>query len=108
MRAMHSLLSSIPSPSIGRLSLGPFGVSAYGLMIAFGVIAGTALASRRLERTGAGTTDDMQSIALWSVLGGLIGARLYHVITASGGGATGGIRSSSVDPQPCPGDWRSR
>jgi prolipoprotein diacylglyceryl transferase len=79
---MYSVLASIPSPPIGRFSIGPLGVSAYGLMIAFGVIAGTALASRRLERADAGTSDDMQSIALWSVLGGVIGARLYHVVTA--------------------------
>ncbi|WP_051062771.1 prolipoprotein diacylglyceryl transferase [Ilumatobacter nonamiensis] len=79
---MSALLASIPSPSVGRLSIGPLGVSAYGLMIAIGVIAGTALASRRLERAGAGTSEDMQSVALWSVLGGVIGARLYHVATA--------------------------
>ena len=39
---MHTLLASIPSPWIGRLSIGPLGVSAYGLMIAFGAIAGCA------------------------------------------------------------------
>ena len=51
-------------------------------MIALGVVAGTALASRRFERAGAGTAAQMQSIAMWSVLGGLVGARLYHVVTA--------------------------
>lgn len=50
-------------------------------MIALGVVAGTALASRRFERAGAGTGEQMQSVALWSVLGGLVGARLYHVVT---------------------------
>ena len=77
-----SFVASLPSPSVGRLSIGPLGLSAYGLMIAFGVIAGTSLASRRIERVGAGTAEQMQSVAMWSVLGGLIGARLYHVVTA--------------------------
>ena len=79
---MLSFVLSLPSPSVGRLSIGPFGLSAYGLMIAFGVLAGTSLASRRIERVGAGTAEQMQSVAMWSVLGGLIGARLYHVVTA--------------------------
>ena len=79
---MLSLLASLPSPSIGRLSIGPVGLSAYGLMIALGVVAGTALASRRFERSGGGTRDELQSVAMWSVLGGIVGARLYHVATA--------------------------
>lgn len=79
---MLSVLASLPSPSIGRLSIGSVGLSAYGLMIALGVVAGTALASRRFERAGGGTGEELQSVATWSVLGGLIGARLYHVVTA--------------------------
>ena len=67
---MLSLLASLPSPSIGRLSIGPVGMSAYGLMIALGVVAGTALASRRFERAGGGTGEELQSVAIWSVLGG--------------------------------------
>jgi len=39
------------------------------------------LAGRRLEAKGAGTRDQMASIALWAVPAGIIGARLYHVVT---------------------------
>lgn len=78
---MSSLPGSIPSPTTGTLDLGPLQINAYGLMIALGVVAATWLASRRLVAAGAGTSEDMQSIALWSVLGGVIGARLYHVVT---------------------------
>lgn len=78
---MRDILGSIPSPSAGSLGIGPLQFSAYGLMIAIGIVAATWLASRRLERSGSGTADDMQSIALWAVLGGVIGARLYHVAT---------------------------
>ncbi len=78
---MLSFLASLPSPTIGRLSIGPVGLSAYGLMIALGVVAGTALASKRFEQAGGGTGDELQGVATWSVVGGLIGARLYHVVT---------------------------
>jgi prolipoprotein diacylglyceryl transferase len=69
-------LASIPSPSSNRL--GPF--TAYGLMIALGVIVAVEIARRRWAARG-GDPDDMSSIALWAVPAGLIGARLYHVIT---------------------------
>jgi len=52
----------------------------YGIMIALGVICGLELARRRWARRG-GNPEDMSSIALWAVPAGLIGARIYHVIT---------------------------
>ena len=78
---MFSIVASLPSPSSGTLTLGPFRLHVYGLMIALGVVAATRLASKRLESTGAGTVNDMSSIAGWGVIGGIIGARLYHVVT---------------------------
>lgn len=75
------IVASIPSPSSGTLSIGPLRLTAYGLMIALGIIAAVWLAGRRLERSGAGTRDDMSSIAMWGVVGGVVGARLYHVAT---------------------------
>ena len=78
---MTSLLASIPSPSSGELSLFGFSIHAYGLMIALGVVAGVWLAGRRMEAAGVGTRDDMSSIAMWAVGAGIIGARLYYVVT---------------------------
>ena len=78
---MPELLASIPSPASGALGVGPLQINAYGLMIALGVVAATWLASRRLVAAQSGTSDDMQSIALWAVIGGVVGARLYHVVT---------------------------
>lgn len=78
---MTQFLRSIPSPAAGTLGVGPLQINAYGVMIALGVVAATWLASRRYVRAGSGTADDMQSIAVWAVVGGLIGARLYHVVT---------------------------
>jgi len=75
------VLASIPSPSDGTLDIGPLSIHAYGLMIALGVIAGVWLAGRRLAASGAGTRDDMANIAMWAVAAGVIGARIYYIIT---------------------------
>ena len=53
----------------------------YGVAIALGVVAAVWLAGRRLEVAGVGTRDDMASIAVWAVLAGVIGARLYYIVT---------------------------
>jgi prolipoprotein diacylglyceryl transferase len=76
-----TVLGSIPSPSSGAIHLGPVQLRAYGLMIALGVVAAVWLAGRRLEASGAGSREDISYIALWAVPAGVIGARLYHVIT---------------------------
>lgn len=52
----------------------------YGLMIALGVFLGLELARRQWAKRD-GDPEDMVAIALWAVPAGLIGARLYHVIT---------------------------
>jgi prolipoprotein diacylglyceryl transferase len=75
------LLGAIPSPSSGSIELGPIKLNAYGLMIALGVIVAVRIAGRRAEAKGVGTTDDISSIAMWAVPAGIIGGRLYHVIT---------------------------
>ncbi len=73
--------AGIPSPSGGVLEIGPLSIHAYGLMIALGVVAGVWLIGRRLEARGAGTRDDASAMAVWGVLAGVVGARLYHVAT---------------------------
>ena len=78
---MVASIASIPSPSSGALSIGPLSIHAYGLMIALGVIAGVWLLGRRLEARGDGTREDASSMAVWAVVAGVIGARLYHVVT---------------------------
>lgn len=74
-------VSSIPSPSSGSINLGPLKLNAYGLMIALGVIVAVRIAGKRAEAKGVGTVDDFSSIAMWAVPAGVIGGRLYHVIT---------------------------
>jgi phosphatidylglycerol---prolipoprotein diacylglyceryl transferase len=74
------ILASIPSPSSSALEFGPLTLRAYGLMIAFGVVAGVLLAQKRWEQRG-GSGDDVATVAMWAVPAGLIGARIYHVVT---------------------------
>jgi prolipoprotein diacylglyceryl transferase len=70
---------AIPAPGSGDE---PWGKTfrLYGLMIAIGVIAALELARRRWQARG-GDPEDMSALALWIVPAGLIGARLYHVLT---------------------------
>ena len=74
------MIASIPSPSFNSIEIGPFSLSLYGLMIALGVVAAVWLFGRRLEERNIGTRDDASSIAIWAVLAGVIGARLYHCL----------------------------
>jgi prolipoprotein diacylglyceryl transferase len=50
-------------------------------MIALGAIAATWLMGRRLEARKWGTRDDASTIAMWAVPAGVVGARIYHVVT---------------------------
>ena len=76
-----SLVASIPSPSFDSIDIGPLSLNLYGLCIALGVVAAVWMFGRRLEQRGVGTADDASSIAVWAVLAGVIGSRLYHVVT---------------------------
>lgn len=75
------LIASIPSPDSGAIHLGPLQLRAYGLMIALGVLAAGWIFGRRLEQRKIATRDAASSILLWSVAAGVIGSRIYHVIT---------------------------
>ena len=73
-------LGAIPSPSSNSINLGPLELRAYGLAIAVGVIVAVTVAQRRWAARGGDPTD-VSRLATWSVVGGLVGARAYHVIT---------------------------
>lgn len=74
------LLASIPSPSSEAFELGPLTLRVYGLAIACGVIAAVWLAQKRWSAVG-GDPEDISRIAMWAVPAGLIGSRIYHVLT---------------------------
>jgi len=73
-------LATIPSPTQGVWHLGPLPIRAYALFILLGIVAAAAIAEWRLRQRGAPKWLVLD-VALWAVPFGLVGGRLYHVIT---------------------------
>lgn len=73
-------LAYIPSPSQGVWHIGPIPIRAYALCILAGIAAALWLTRRRWIKLG-GNADDVLDITLWAVPFGIVGGRLYHVIT---------------------------
>ena len=73
----------IPSPDQGVWHLGPFPLRAYALCIILGVVVAIWLGERRWVARG-GKPGQVGDIAIWAVPFGLVGGRLYHVITDYG------------------------
>ncbi len=70
----------IPSPSQGVWHLGPLPIRAYALCIIAGVIVAIWIGDRRWRARG-GVAGQIADIAIWAVPFGLVGGRLYHVIS---------------------------
>ncbi|TDT36433.1 prolipoprotein diacylglyceryl transferase [Streptomyces sp. BK208] len=73
-------LAFIPSPSRGVLYLGPVPLRGYAFCIIIGVFVAVWLGNKRWIARG-GRPGTVADIAVWAVPFGLIGGRLYHVIT---------------------------
>ncbi|GAA0655998.1 prolipoprotein diacylglyceryl transferase [Kitasatospora atroaurantiaca] len=73
-------IAYIPSPSRGVLYLGPIPLRAYAFCIIIGVVVAVWLGSKRWVARG-GAKHTVGDIAVWAVPFGLVGGRLYHVIT---------------------------
>ncbi|MDH6246226.1 prolipoprotein diacylglyceryl transferase [Mycobacterium sp. OTB74] len=93
-----TLLAYIPSPAQGVWHLGPVPIRAYALCIITGIVAALIIGDRRWVARG-GESGVIYDIALWAVPFGLVGGRLYHVMTdwrtyfAEGGaGVAGALR----------------
>jgi prolipoprotein diacylglyceryl transferase len=71
---------SIPSPSDGVWNLGPLPLRGYALCIILGIIAAIWIGERRWVARG-GKSGEVSDLAVWAVPFGLVGGRLYHVIT---------------------------
>ncbi|WP_270887908.1 prolipoprotein diacylglyceryl transferase [Pedococcus sp. 5OH_020] len=71
---------SIPSPTTGVWHLGPFPVRAYALCILLGIVVAVWMTGRRLADRGH-PREKAVDISAWAVPFGIVGGRLYHVIT---------------------------
>lgn len=74
------LAHSIPSPSQGTWYLGPLPIRGYALSIILGIVAAIWIGERRWQARG-GRAGDIGDLAIWGVPFGLVGGRLYHVLT---------------------------
>lgn len=74
------MISSIPSPEISYLDLGPLRVNFYALFILTGIILAVLISDYRLHKRGA-ERGVILDIALWAVPFGILGGRLFHVFT---------------------------
>ena len=80
-----TLLSAltIPSPDDGVWNLGPVPIRGYALCIIIGIIVAIWIGERRWVARG-GRPGDISDLAIWGIPFGLIGGRLYHVLTDNG------------------------
>ena len=77
---MTSNLAYIPSPSEGVWHLGPLPLRGYALCILLGIAVAILISQRRWKARG-GDPVVVVDIATWAVPFGVIGGRIYHVIT---------------------------
>jgi prolipoprotein diacylglyceryl transferase len=73
-------LASIPSPTHSVWHLGPLPIRAYALCIIAGILVAIWLTNRRWRERG-GNPDHVWDVAAWAIVLGILGGRLYHVLT---------------------------
>ncbi|MCW3839332.1 prolipoprotein diacylglyceryl transferase [Micromonospora yasonensis] len=74
-------LAALPSPSTAVWQLGPVPIRAYALCIIVGIVLACVVTEYRLRQRGV-APGAVLDIAVWAVPAGIVGARLYHVITS--------------------------
>jgi prolipoprotein diacylglyceryl transferase len=77
---MTSLLS-IPSPSSGVWEVAGFPIRGYALCIIIGIALAIWIGERRYRARG-GQPGTVMDVAVWAVPFGIIGGRIYHVVTS--------------------------
>lgn len=75
------MLAYLPSPSRGVWYLGPVPLRAYALAIILGIVAAVSIGDRRWVARG-GRPGQVADVAGWAVPFGIVGGRLYHVLTS--------------------------
>jgi prolipoprotein diacylglyceryl transferase len=75
------VLAAIPSPHTGVYHVGPLTLHMYGVMLLVAIAACIWLTGRRWVAWG-GDWDLVYRMAVWGVIAGIVGARIYHLITS--------------------------
>jgi prolipoprotein diacylglyceryl transferase len=76
-----AVIASIPSPSTGVYHAGPFTIHMYGVTLLLAIAACVWLTGYRWVKWG-GDWDLIFRVAVWGVIAGIVGARIYHLITS--------------------------
>jgi prolipoprotein diacylglyceryl transferase len=74
-------LASIPSPPDGVWEIGPVPIRAYALCVILGIVAAILIGQRRWAARG-GVASQVGDVAIWAVPFGIVGGRVYHVLTS--------------------------
>ena len=75
------IFASIPSPSRSHIEIGPLTFHFYALCIILGVLAAIYIGNKRYVAAG-GAVGVVSDVAIIAVPAGVIGGRLYHVVTS--------------------------
>ncbi len=75
-------------PVSPTLQIGPLTIHLYGVIIVIGAIAAGILTSIEAKRKGD-NPEHVWNLVTWCLLGGILGARLYHVLSSPQGNAIG-------------------
>ena len=78
---MTSLVTAIPSPAESVWHVGPFPLRAYAMAILLGIVVAVVMTQRRWKERG-GDPETVLDIAYWAVPFGIVGGRIYHVISS--------------------------
>ena len=76
------MIRSIPSPSTSALELGPFTFHLYALCIIIGIAVAIWLGDKRFHTHTLNAKSVVSEVAITAVPFGIIGGRIYHVITS--------------------------
>jgi prolipoprotein diacylglyceryl transferase len=74
-------IRSIPSPSSAYLEIGPLTLHFYALCIIAGIAVAVWLGDRRLRAINPALTSVVADVAIFAVPFGIIGGRIYHVLS---------------------------
>ncbi|WP_045741308.1 prolipoprotein diacylglyceryl transferase [Actinoplanes rectilineatus] len=74
-------IAAIPSPTTSVWHIGPFPLRAYALCIIAGMVLAVLITERRLRARGVAPWSSLD-VVVWAVPFGIVGARIYHLITS--------------------------
>jgi len=77
---LQGLITSIPSPDISYIELGPLRIHFYALFILTGIVLALLLTESRLKARGVESGVALD-VSFWAIPFGILGGRFFHVIT---------------------------